>query len=108
MLFDPPVNRDIQGRLLSLARGLRICNPVAAAVTLSGIELAHRIRKGAGQVWSGPLAFWSLKQQCDRALGLTRLAQLGLIRLPQIRLIGGSLPGLSAARLPVETALRAS
>jgi transposase-like protein len=39
-----------------------------AAVTLSGIELAHRIRKGQFKFGPGRWRFWSLKQQWDRAL----------------------------------------
>lgn len=39
-----------------------------AAVTLSGIELAHRIRKRQFRFGPGNWPSWSLKQQWDRAL----------------------------------------
>ena len=42
-----------------------------AAVTLSGIELVHRIRKRQFTFGPGRRGSWSLKQQCDRALAFS-------------------------------------
>lgn len=39
-----------------------------AAVTLAGIELAHRIRKQQFKFGPGRWSFWSLKKQWDTAL----------------------------------------
>ena len=44
-----------------------------AAVTLAGVELAHRIRRRQFRLGPGNWGSWSLKQQWDRALARPRL-----------------------------------